>query len=100
MLRTCLTFDVRVRVLLRKWGLGNFGTTGYPLQQGFDWFVGQDTQVGCHNWYPTSVCNNTVHEAPLNTPAELNFKSCLGPEQSCKHLSFAYVKRKFSFLYS
>eukprot|EP00729_Bicosta_minor_P005062 gene5062-26935_t len=81
-----LPTDQTIATVLKKagkWGLGNFGTTGYPLQQGFDWFVGQDTQVGCHNWYPTSVCNNTVHEAPLNTPAELNFKSCLGPEQSC-----------------
>jgi arylsulfatase A len=36
--------------LIGKWGLGNFGTTGYPLNQGFDVFVGQDTQVGCHDW--------------------------------------------------
>ena len=27
-----------------KWGLGNFGTTGYPLAQGFDYYVGQDTR--------------------------------------------------------
>jgi hypothetical protein len=30
-----------------KWGLGNFNTSGYPLAQGFDYYVGQDTQVGC-----------------------------------------------------
>lgn len=34
--------------IVGKWGLGNFGTTGYPLNQGYDYFVGQDTQVGCH----------------------------------------------------
>lgn len=31
--------------LVGKWGLGNFGTTGYPNAQGFDHFVGQDSQL-------------------------------------------------------
>lgn len=52
--------------LVGKWGLGeicsfcicsmssllmisgDFGTTGYPNQQGFDYFIGQDSQVGCN----------------------------------------------------
>lgn len=34
-----------------KWGLGDFNTTGYPLNQGFETFVGQAAQVACHNWY-------------------------------------------------
>ena len=38
--------------LIGKWGLGNIGTSGAPNAQGFDEFFGQDTQVGCHNWYP------------------------------------------------
>ena len=45
--------------LAGKWGLGNFGSTGYPLQQGFDFFVGQDSQVSCHNWYPSIIQNQT-----------------------------------------
>ena len=36
-----------------KWGEGDHGSTGYPLATGFDEFIGQDTQVGCHNWYPS-----------------------------------------------
>ena len=69
--------------LVGKWGLGNFGTTGYPNAQGFDHFVGQDTQVGCHDWYPLAVCNDTVHNAPLNTKDELVFIECLGPNAKC-----------------
>lgn len=38
--------------LVGKWGLGDVNTTGSPTAQGFDYFFGQDTQVGCHNWYP------------------------------------------------
>ena len=38
--------------LIGKWGLGNIGTSGAPNAQGFTYFFGQDTQVGCHNWYP------------------------------------------------
>jgi uncharacterized sulfatase len=66
-----------------KWGLGNFGTSGYPLAQGYDYYVGQDTQVGCHDWYPLNVCNNTEHLSPLNTKADLAYESCLGPDATC-----------------
>ena len=31
--------------LAGKWGLGNFGTTGYPDAQGFDHFIGLDLQM-------------------------------------------------------
>lgn len=98
----------------RKWGLGDFNTTGYPLEQvrgfvqtrfrrtscvrhelvfdttarrenrqkkyvcwalfcpltgqGFDVFIGQDSQVSCHNWYPSVIQNNTNGSCvlPLN----------------------------------
>lgn len=59
--------------LVGKWGLGDFGTSGYPLQQGFDYYVGQDSQVACHDWYPTTVNNNTLQRQPLND------KHSLGP---------------------
>eukprot|EP00750_Incisomonas_marina_P025017 INCI529.1.p1 GENE.INCI529.1~~INCI529.1.p1 ORF type:complete len:514 (-),score=67.48 INCI529.1:1737-3278(-) len=45
--------------LFGKWGLGDFNTTGYPLEQGFDVFVGQDSQVACHNWWPVHIQNGT-----------------------------------------
>eukprot|EP01065_Artemidia_motanka_P050264 TRINITY_DN8558_c0_g1_i1.p1 TRINITY_DN8558_c0_g1~~TRINITY_DN8558_c0_g1_i1.p1 ORF type:complete len:628 (+),score=240.10 TRINITY_DN8558_c0_g1_i1:65-1885(+) len=62
--------------LVGKWGLGDYGTTGYPLEQGFDYFVGQDSQVACHDWYPTVIQNNTDGKQPLNDPSQLG-KGCL-----------------------
>ena len=48
--------------LVGKWGLGDFNTTGYPLAQGFDFFVGQTSQVDCHQWYITHTTKSrTLH---------------------------------------
>jgi hypothetical protein len=74
--------------LIGKWGLGNFGTTGYPNAQGFDLFTGQDTQVGCHNWYPLVVCNDSgktqgVVHSTINKKSDLAFIPCLGPQSTC-----------------
>ena len=41
-----------------KWGLGPKGSTGYPLEKGFDYFVGYDTHVAAHNYYPKRLCKN------------------------------------------
>ena len=41
-----------------KWGLGKSGSTGYPLNKGFDYFVGYDTHVAAHNYYPQNLCKN------------------------------------------
>jgi arylsulfatase A-like enzyme len=36
-----------------KWGLGDIGSTGDPIQQGgFDVYFGQTDQEYCHNYYP------------------------------------------------
>lgn len=68
--------------LVGKWGLGNFGTTGYPLAQGFDYFVGQDSQVGCHDWYPQTIQNNTIGDQKLNDKADLG-APCLTKDAEC-----------------
>lgn len=69
--------------LAGKWGLGDHGTTGYPLSQGFDEFVGQDSQVGCHNWYPYIIQNgsNSAQTIPANKDA--SFRSCGEHLQNC-----------------
>jgi arylsulfatase A len=36
-----------------KWGMGMFGTTGNPLQQGFDHFFGYNCQRHAHSYFPT-----------------------------------------------
>lgn len=38
--------------LFGKWGLGESGSTGHPLKQGFDTFYGYLNQVHAHNFYP------------------------------------------------
>jgi arylsulfatase A-like enzyme len=41
-----------------KWGLGGPGSTGDPLQQGWDRFFGYNCQRHAHNYYPTSLWDN------------------------------------------
>lgn len=45
-----------------KWGLGHFGTTGDPNQQGFDLFYGFNCQVHAHNHYPVFLWRNHTKE--------------------------------------
>jgi hypothetical protein len=39
--------------------------------------------MGCHDWYPITVCNDTVHKSPLNQKDDLAYMSCLGPDATC-----------------
>jgi len=41
-----------------KWGLGEAGSTGDPLNQGFDRFVGYNCQRHAHNLYPKYLVND------------------------------------------
>jgi len=41
-----------------KWGLGEVGSTGDPLKQGFDRFVGYNCQRHAHNLYPKYLISN------------------------------------------
>ncbi len=41
-----------------KWGLGEVGSTGDPLKQGFDRFVGYNCQRHAHNLYPKYLVND------------------------------------------
>lgn len=41
-----------------KWGLGPQGRPGYATQQGFDHFIGYDTHVAAHNYYPKQLCKD------------------------------------------
>lgn len=41
-----------------KWGLGNPGSEGDPLQQGFDSFYGYNSQLLAHNYYPEHLWDN------------------------------------------
>ena len=50
--------------LFGKWGLGNPGSTGNPLRQGFERFYGFTDQVHAHNSYPTFLLEGE-DRAPL-----------------------------------
>ncbi|MEX2511670.1 MAG: arylsulfatase [Cyclobacteriaceae bacterium] len=41
-----------------KWGLGYPGSSGEPLQQGFDEFFGYNSQTIAHNYYPRELWDN------------------------------------------
>lgn len=41
-----------------KWGLGMVGTSGDPLNQGFDEFFGYNCQRHAHRYYPTHLWHN------------------------------------------
>jgi arylsulfatase A len=51
-----------------KWGLGFPGSDGEPTKQGFDRFFGYNCQRIAHNYYPTSLWNNTARVALNNPP--------------------------------
>jgi arylsulfatase A len=44
--------------MIGKWGLGNPGTTGDPLKQGWDFYFGYTDQVLAHNYYPDHLLKN------------------------------------------
>lgn len=51
-----------------KWGLGPIGSTGDPLNQGFDRFFGYNCQAVGHNFYPGHLWDND-QRLVLNNPA-------------------------------
>jgi arylsulfatase A-like enzyme len=44
--------------VIGKWALGDAGTGGEPLMQGFDYFLGYPTQNSAHNFYPEALTEN------------------------------------------
>ncbi|MEN1785283.1 MAG: arylsulfatase [Bacteroidota bacterium] len=53
--------------LVGKWGLGNPGTSGDPLKQGFDFYYGYTDQILAHNYYPEYLYRNGEKEKLNNT---------------------------------
>ncbi|MGM0486685.1 MAG: arylsulfatase [Planctomycetota bacterium] len=51
-----------------KWGLGNFGTTGEPNEQGFDLFFGYNCQAHAHSYYPGHLWHNDQKVKLNNDP--------------------------------
>ena len=51
----CLKAAGYATACIGKWGLGEEGTSGVPLKQGFDRFFGYLNQVHAHNYYPAWI---------------------------------------------
>ena len=51
-----------------KWGLGGPGSSGVPLQQGFDRFFGYNCQAHAHSYYPSYLWDNDQHCLLDNDP--------------------------------
>lgn len=54
--------------LFGKWGLGGMDSSGNPLQQGFDRFLGLTSQREAHSHYPAALWDNT-ERIPLQNGA-------------------------------
>jgi len=52
--------------LVGKWGMGVTGTTGSPLNHGFDYYYGYLDQKQAHNFYPTHLWENDKWDALNN----------------------------------
>ncbi len=55
--------------LFGKWGLGEVGSEGHPLRQGFDEFFGYLNQVHAHNYYPEFLWRNLA-KVPLRNKVQ------------------------------
>ena len=51
-----------------KWGLGEYNTTGHPMEQGFDRFFGYISQTHAHSYYPAYLDSDREKVKLNNTP--------------------------------
>jgi len=68
--------------IVGKWGLGNPGTPGDPLQVGFDEFFGLATHVDAHTYHPEKMWDNGEYV----------------PNDGKKHLHPQYTDRAIDFV--
>ena len=79
-----------------KWGLGFPGSSGDPLNQGFDSFMGYNCQRLAHNYYPFHLWHN--HEKVLIPENQGTNTGVFAPEEIQKHaLGFIDANREKSF---
>lgn len=53
--------------MIGKWGMGVVGTTGSPLNHGFDYYYGYLDQKQAHNYYPTHLWENDRWDSLKNS---------------------------------
>ena len=81
-----------------KWGMGSFESTGSPLKQGFDHFLGITSQWVAHSHYPPFIQDDgkkiPLDNGPTGTPGHANFPADADPKDP---KAFApYIGKDFS----
>eukprot|EP00117_Sycon_ciliatum_P041396 scpid97376/ scgid30286/ N-acetylgalactosamine-6-sulfatase; Chondroitinsulfatase; Galactose-6-sulfate sulfatase; N-acetylgalactosamine-6-sulfate sulfatase len=84
--------------IVGKWGLGDFNSSGYPLDQGFDYYVGQANQIDCHNWYPEVIQNNTVGNCPVPLNANASQTTCGDHHSKCTWVNDLMSREAVDFI--
>ena len=79
-----------------KWGLGGPGTTGVPLQQGFDRWFGYNCQAVAHNFYPTHLWDNDRHIELGNAEFSAHQKLPPGADLNKEETYAPYAGKEYS----
>ena len=75
-----------------KWGLGSFDSTGSPLKQGFDRFLGLTSQWQAHSHYPAAIWDNDqfipLQNGPKGVPGHGAFPANADPQDPKAYAAF------------
>ena len=81
-----------------KWGMGSFDSTGNPLKQGFDRFLGVTSQWVAHSHYPPFIQDDGVKvpldNGPAGVPGHANFPADADPKDPKAYAG--YIGKDFS----
>jgi arylsulfatase A len=82
-----------------KWGLGFVGTSGDPVNQGFDTFFGYNCQRQSHNYYPDHLWqNDTRVDFPNNWQNKQQYAPAIIQERALSFLDANKEKPFFLYL--
>jgi arylsulfatase A-like enzyme len=75
-----------------KWGMGSFDSTGNPLKQGFDRFLGLTSQWQAHSHYPPAIWDNDhlvpLQNGPQGIPGHAGFPAGANPQDPQAYANF------------
>jgi arylsulfatase len=80
-----------------KWGLGGVGTSGDPLNQGFDRFFGYNCQRHAHNLYPTYLVDDRRQRMLPSNTAGLTGETYAPQQVADEMLAFVRAHRERPF---
>ena len=75
-----------------KWGMGGFDSTGNPLKQGFDHFLGLTSQRVAHSHYPAFIWDDgkriALDNGPKGVPGHAKFPEGADPKDPAAYAAF------------